>query len=155
MSDEIKVHVCKYPDRANLVMRYLDPFTNKQVQRSTGTTSRAKAIKAAGKWEAELREGRYKAQSRMTWAEFRMKYEDEVLPAKSEGTGENKGSVFNFIESTINPTMLRELTTPRLSAFSKMLRDGGMKETRLAAILAHLKPVLKWAVRQGYLRSMP
>ena len=36
-----------------------------------------------------------------------------------------------------------------------MLRDGGMKETTLAVHLAHLKPVLKWAVRQGYLRTMP
>ena len=36
-----------------------------------------------------------------------------------------------------------------------MLRAGGMKDTTLAVHLAHLKPVLKWAVRQGYLRTMP
>ena len=29
MTDEIKVHVVKYPDRANLVMRYVDPFTGR------------------------------------------------------------------------------------------------------------------------------
>ncbi len=155
MSDEIKVHVCKYPDRENYVMRYVDPFTRKQVQRSTGTTIKRDADKAAGKWEAELREGRYKAQSRMTWEEFRIKYEDEVLPSKAEGTGDCKTVAFNHIEATINPVYLRELTTPRLSAFAMMLRDGGMKETTLRATLAHLKPVLKWAVRQGYLRAMP
>jgi integrase len=153
--EEIKVHVCKYPDRANLVMRYVDPFSGRQVQRSTKTTKRGQAVKAAGKWEAELREGRYKAQSRMTWAEFRLKYEDEVLPAKSEGTGECKTTVFNHIEATINPQFVRELTTPRLSAFATMLRDGGMKETTLGATLAHLLPVLKWAVKQGYLRTVP
>ncbi len=153
--EEIRVHVVKYPDRANLVMRYRDPFNGRHVQRSTRTTKHSQAVKAAGKWEAELREGRYKVQSRMTWEEFRTKFEDEVLPAKAEGTGENKGTVFNHIEATINPQFVRELTTPRLSAFATMLRDGGMKETRLGAILAHLKPILKWAVRQGYLRTMP
>lgn len=155
MSEEIRVHVVKYPDRANLVMRYRDPSTGKQVQRSTGTTNRRDANKAAGKWEAELREGRYKAQSRMTWAEFRETYETEVLPGLSEGTGDCKASAFNYIESTINPQQLRELTTARLSAFASMLRTGGMKDTTLAVHLAHLKPVLKWAVRQGYLRAMP
>lgn len=155
MSEEIRVHVVKYPDRDNLVMRYRDPFSGRQVQRSTGTTKRRDAEKAAGKWEAELREGRYKALSRMTWEEFRQKYEDEVLPAKSEGTAENKGTVLNFIESTIRPCYVRELTTPRLSMFAKMLRDNGMKETRLDAILSHLQPILKWAVKQGYLRTMP
>jgi integrase len=30
-----------------------------------------------------------------------------------------------------------------------------MKETTLAVHLSHLKPVLKWAVKQGYLRSLP
>src|SRR4051794_2704609 len=61
MDDTIRVHVVKYPDRENLVMRYVDPFTGRQVQRSTKTTNKRDADKAAGKWEAELREGRYKA----------------------------------------------------------------------------------------------
>jgi hypothetical protein len=139
MTDTIKVHVVKYPDRANLVMRYLDPITGRQVQRSTGTANKRAAERAAGAWERELREGRYKAQSRMTWAEFREKYEAEVLPGLSEGTGECKASTFNYIESTINPQRLAELTTSRLSEFIKLLRDGGMKETTLAVHLAHGK----------------
>jgi integrase len=155
MSEEIKVHVVKYPDRKNLVMRYLDPFTNKHVQRSTGTAKKSAAEKEAGKWQAELNEGRYKAQSRMTWDDFREKYESEVLPGLSEGTGDCKASAMNYIENTINPHYLRELTTPRLSAFVAKLREGGMKDTTLSVHLAHLKPILRWAVRQGYLRSMP
>ena len=49
MAEIIKVHVVKYPDRDNLVMRYLDPFTGRQVQRTTGTTSAKEAIKVAAK----------------------------------------------------------------------------------------------------------
>ena len=55
MINEVRVHVVKYPDRDNLVMRYRDPFSGKQVQRSTGTTNKRDAGKAAGKWEAELK----------------------------------------------------------------------------------------------------
>ena len=155
MSDEIKVHVVDYGSGRNLMMRYRDPLSGKHVAKTTGTRNATKAERAAAKWEAELREGRYRAQSRMTWEEFRQKYEDEVLPSKSKGTGDCKSVVFNHVENTIAPNYLREMTTPRLSAFAKMLRDGGMKETTLAATLAHLKPVLRWAVRQGYLRAMP
>ena len=53
MADEIKVHVVKYPDRANLVMRYVDPFTGRQVQRSTKTAKRNEAEKAAGRITAK------------------------------------------------------------------------------------------------------
>ena len=60
MSEEIKVTVCKYPDRPNLVLRYIDPLTGKQKTKSAGTSDEGEAIKAAGKWEDELRTGRYR-----------------------------------------------------------------------------------------------
>ena len=53
---EIKVTVVKLPDRDNLMLRYIDPMTGKQKHKSAGTTNRKEAAKAAGKWEAELRE---------------------------------------------------------------------------------------------------
>ena len=34
MTEEIKVHVVKYPDRANLVMRYVDPYSGRPVYRA-------------------------------------------------------------------------------------------------------------------------
>ncbi len=155
MEESIRVHVVDNGPRRNLVMRYVDPLSGKHVTKSAGSRVRKLAERAAAKWEAELREGRYKAQTRMTWAEFRARYESEVLPGLAEGTGDCKTSVFNHIETTINPRQLRELTTAKLSEFAKMLRDKGMIETTLGVHLAHLKPVLKWGVSQGYLRTMP
>lgn len=153
--DEIKVHVVKYPDRDNYVMRYLDPLTNKHVSRSTRTTRKSEADKAAGAWQSELREGRYKSLCRMTWAEFREKYEAEVLPGLADGTGECKATVMNHLEKAIAPQRVADLTTARLSAFVAKLRAEGMKDTTLAGQVAHLNPILRWAVKQGYLRSMP
>jgi integrase len=153
--EEIRVHVVKYPDRDNLVMRYRDPFTGRQVQRSTGTTKKRDADKAAGKWEAELNEGRYKAQSRMTWEEFQEQYHDEKLASLAKATGEAADSSFNHATRIIKPERLAELTTARLSEFQRLLRNEGMKETTIATHLRQLKAALSWAVRRGYLRTMP
>ena len=65
---DIKVHVARYGDRKNLMMRYTDLVTAKLVARSTGTTSKREAEKVAAKWEAELQEGRYQKPLRMTKA---------------------------------------------------------------------------------------
>ena len=59
----------------------------------------------------------------------------EVLPGLAEATGDRRASTFNYIESTINPQRVAELTTARLSAFVSMLREGGMKDTTLACSL--------------------
>ena len=59
MNEEIKVHVVKYAARSNLVMRYVDPVTGRQVSKTTGTSRKREAERKAAKWEAELREGRY------------------------------------------------------------------------------------------------
>jgi hypothetical protein len=70
-ANSIRVHVVRYPGRKNLMMRYLDSFTNKQVARSTGTNKNREAERIAAKWEAELQEDRYHKPSRATWDEFR------------------------------------------------------------------------------------
>jgi predicted transcriptional regulator len=86
METEIKVYFCKFPDRDNLVMMYRDPFTRRQVTKSAGTANQKAAEKAAAKWEDDLQNGRYKAPSRVTWEEFRDKYESEVLSGLAPNT---------------------------------------------------------------------
>ena len=80
MTDEVKVHVVNYPDRDNLMLRYTDPHTGRHIVKSARTANAKEAIGAAAVWQDELRNGRYKAPSRVTWAEFREKYENEVAP---------------------------------------------------------------------------
>jgi hypothetical protein len=66
MTNEIKVHVADYGPGRNLMMRYRCPQTGKHVARSAGTRNNRDAMKAAAKWAAELRKGRYAKQSHMT-----------------------------------------------------------------------------------------
>jgi integrase len=152
--DEIKVAVVKYPDRTNLMLRYIDPITGKQQCKSAKTTIKREAERAAAKWESELREGRY-CGSRISWADFRKRYENEVLSGLADGTDAKACGVFNAIENHINPKRLRDLSAERLSAFQAKLREAKLAESTIASMLAHLRAALQWSVRMRLLAAMP
>jgi hypothetical protein len=87
MSEKLKVYVVDR-GRSCLYMRYIDPETGKAVERSTGKKTKAEAKDVAAEWKAELKRGFWTAPSKVTWAEFRRRYEDEQLPSLKETTSE-------------------------------------------------------------------
>lgn len=181
-NEEIKVHVVKFGGRF-LYMRYKDPETGKLVTRSTKTSSRKEALKAAGQWQGELREGRYKSPLKITWKEFRARYESEVLPGLADTTGLKVRGVFDAIERIVNPAKLSSLTGERISYFVKTLRaeetevvkevttrnaDGRKQvelhketvivtraESTIKGHLASLKAALNWGKGQKLLHEVP
>jgi integrase len=153
--DEIRVTVVKFPDRTNLMLRYIDPITRKQRHKSAESGIKRDAEKAAGKWEAELREGRYSAPSRLSWSDFRQRYENEVLPSLAIRTAEPRCGVMNRVEEILSPGRLSDLTAERLSYFQSKLREKGLKDSTIAGNLMHLRSVLSWAVNVGMLRAVP
>jgi integrase len=155
MTDEIKVHVVKYPDRNNLVMRYYDPFSGKQVQRSTGTTKQRDAERKAAKWEAELREGRYQKRCNMSWEDFRTYYSDNALPGLAVASMSCYETTLNVFERASNPQHLADVTTVRVTGFVTQLRKKGRSEATVAHHLRHLKSTMRWAHRQGLLNVLP
>lgn len=154
MADEITVHVVDY-GRSKLYMRYTDPITGKHVARSTGATTQKEAEKAAGKWEDELRSGRFKPRSRMTWEEFRDRYETEVASGLALETQKKIAAVFNVFEEQINPARLAVVTSALISAYVKKLRDLKRAETSIKSHLSHLKAALRWAHGQGLIGTVP
>ncbi len=154
VSDEIRVTVVRFPDRNALMLRYIDPITGKQRHRTARTVVMREAERAGAKWEAELREGRY-CGSRITWAEFRQRYEDEVLASLAVSTDCKVQGVFNAVERYINPQRLANLTADRLSVFQSKLRDAKLAESTIGPMLAHLRAALQWAVRMKMLASLP
>jgi hypothetical protein len=111
--ETIKVHVVKYPYRPRLMMRYRCPDSGRQIARSTGTTKQREAERAAAKWEAELREGRYYKPTKTTWQDFRDKYDRNVLSGLRETTAMAYESTFNVFERKCMPGKLSELTTQK------------------------------------------
>jgi integrase len=155
MDDRIKVHVVKYTGRDNLVMRYVDPDSGRQVIRSTGTTNRRDADRAAAKWEAELREGRYQKRSRLAWPDFRAEFERDVLDGLKAATAAAYLSTLNVFERKCRPGRLAEVTTAKLTAFVTMLRDDHLATATIARHLRTLKVAMRWAHRQGLLLKLP
>lgn len=155
MDGQIKVHVVKFADRANLMMRYTDPISGKQVARSTGTTKRRDAERAAAKWEAELREGRYNKPNRLEWAEFRERYTRERLTTLAPRTLLAAESAFNHLERVVSPKLLSSIDASLMSKCQASLIDEGMKPTTLASHLRSLLAAFNWAVRMGLMDKAP
>ena len=154
--NEITVHVVDY-GRKYLQMRYVDPVTGKQKTRSTGVprSRRREAEKVASKWEHDLRQGRFREPSKISWGEFRIRYEDEYLPSLAEKTAGKVAATFNAVERILSPERLALLTAERISFFQKELRDAGRAESTIKSHLAHLLAALKWAGRVGLLSEVP
>jgi integrase len=155
MQDTIKVHVVKYPDRDNLVMRYRDPMSGRHVQRSTGTMKRSEAIKIAAKWEAELQDGRYAKPSRMLWDDFRSYYTTNALPGLARNSRLTYETTLNAIERLARPAKLADVTTQRVTAFVTALRSEHKSEATIARHLRRLKSTMRWANREGLLTVLP
>ncbi len=66
MEDRIRVHVVKYRECKNLILRYKDHVTGKYVRKTSGTASRKDAYKKAQQWEDELNSGKARRRFRVT-----------------------------------------------------------------------------------------
>jgi integrase len=155
MSDEIRVAVSSYGDGRNLMMTYKDPVTGRKVAKTTGTQDRREAERTAAVWQDELNTGRYQAPSRLTWAEFRQRYEREKLSSLARGTQATARDSLNYLERLVNPDRLTKLTATTMSRFQAKLRERGMRATTVARHLRHVKAALRWGAKVGLLVKAP
>lgn len=154
MQDTIKVTVVNR-GRKYLYLRYICPDTGKAIERSARTADAKAADRAAGKWEAELREGRYQKPSRMTWEAFREHYSANALPGLAARSGDSYESTLNVFEKICSPQRLSDVTTARVTAFVTDLRSRNRTEATIAHHLRHLKATMRWAHKQGLLAVLP
>ena len=162
MSDEITVKVHSYgPDRPFSLV-YFDPVSGKKKAKSSGTDDWREAERLAGELEKELRSGRYVPPSRITWADFRKRYEKEKGLALSEKTMLTFKSAANHLERVLNPNRLASLTTAVMSDFRNKLLSGDpakdwnpIGETAVDTYLRHLKAALRWAEGMGLVAKAP
>lgn len=152
---QITVKVTKYGDRRHFIMYYDDPVTGRRSTRSTKETTIKAAERVAAKWEAELREGRYRPASAITWLEFRERYETEVLPSLAVRTGKIVATAFNSLQTVIKIERLRDVNADRLSHFQSKLREAEKSDATIRIYLAHLKAAFSWAVDVGLMLAAP
>jgi integrase len=89
------------------------------------------------------------------WAEFRTRYEDEVLSSLADKTDGKASAMFNAVERIVNPVKLAALTAERISYLQSKLREEGLAETTIKGHMAHLKASLNWANRINFLAEVP
>ncbi len=158
---EIKVYVVEFGDRPRYQLQWRDPITQRKRTKSTNikrtglARERKQAERLAAELESQLLAGAGGLPSRLGWAEFRERYEREVVPGLAKQTGVKIRVVFDRVAKELNPSRLRDITEARLSHLVVVLREGGVAETTIAAYLAHLKATLNWAVRQKLLAARP
>jgi len=155
MSDEIHVTVSSYGDGRNLMMVYRDPISGRKVARSSGTTNRREAERRAAVWQDELNSGRYQSPSKLTWAEFRRRYETEKLASRAPRTQATAAVAFGHLERVLNPDRLAKLTSDAMSRFQAKLRAEGMRDVTIAKNLRHIRAALSWGVSMGMLAAVP
>lgn len=160
MTDSFRVRVVEFSDRAHYQLQWTCPLDGRKKTKSSGIprtgkrSDRDKATKAAGNHEKALLAGEYIGR-RITWEQFRDRYENDVAKAKAAATASKVESVFNLVEKIINPLRLAHLTAERLSHFQAELRKLGRSEASIKSNLAHLKAALRWAERVGLLAKAP
>lgn len=168
MSEAIKVYVVAFGDRAHYQLQWRDPITGRLRTKSTKVpnTGLARELKqaerVAGEFEVKLNAGEAIIPSKFTWADFRKRYEAEVVPGLAPRTAEKIESVFRRLEQEINPRRLWDIDERRLSAFVTSLRKGdpdnevrALAESTIAGHLAHLKAALNWARGQKLIPHLP
>ena len=155
MTDDINVIVFRRSGRKYLYLKYTDPVTGQKVSKSAETSSKREAIKRAGEWQAELRaSGDTRSQS-LRWDDFREDFFTHCIDHRSVNYGHGVAGTFNVIERTMRPDKLNRVTTAWLKRFHTTARKSGVSAATIHKYFQHLKTALKWAVEQGYLKTLP
>jgi len=154
VSDEIKVTVCSWGDDRALMLRWTDPVSGRRKTKSAGTTDEGAAERKAGELEKQLQAG-VVLPTKITWEEFRRRFQDEKLAGMAHGTQRAYKSALDHVNRTLDPDRLCKMTAQAVGTLTGKLRNEGMKESTIARHLRHIKAALRWAARQGYLAKMP
>jgi hypothetical protein len=154
MDEEKQVWLVK-PEGRPYQIRWLDPETGKTRSKTTKTNRRREAERQAGKLESDLAAGKLSATTKISWADFRERYESEYVSGLADRTGEAVFSIFGIVERISNPQKLTDLTASRISAFQAKLREEGKAEATIGAYSRHLKAALRWGVEVGMLQAAP
>lgn len=141
--------------RKHLVLRWHDPITRAQRQKTAGTANRKEAERLAGKLQAELEEGRYVAPVRISWEAFRERYEAEKLPSLAPGTWRAVDAAMNHLERVCRPRWLSDVNASMVSRLQAALRTEGLRDSSIAKHLRHLKAALNWAKKLGLINQSP
>jgi len=152
---EIKVKVVFRKGKGSYVLRWRDPGTGAWKEKSCKTAVKKEADKAGAQLEADLQQGRYVEPSKITWSDFRLRFEEEKLRSLAVKSRNAYNTALNRAEGILHPAKLAELDGPALSRFQTRLRACELREATIAAYLRHIAAALRWACTLGMIATVP
>ena len=152
---EVKVKVVFRKGKGSYVLRWRDPETGAWKEKSCKTTVKKEADKAGAQLEADLQQGRYVEPSKMTWIDFRLRFEEEKLRSLAVKSRNAYNTALNRVENVLHPAKLVELDGPTLSRFQARLRANDLREATIAAYLRHIAAALRWGHSLGLISVLP
>lgn len=165
MDYEFRVWVCDLKGRSTYQLQWRDPATRKMRQRTTPIKKtglkrdKKEADRLAAKLEMELRNKASNDPTKISWEDFRQRYEEEHLPGLAKRTVEKTSSILDRFENEMNPNRLSGIDERMLSHYVKSLRSGEnskkLAESTIQSHLAHLKALLNWAKDQRIISETP
>lgn len=160
MNDEIRVRVVEFSDRKTYQLQRTDPNTGRkktkssEVERTGRKREYDEAVKAAGDWQKKLNAGDVPNNPRMTWEQFRVKFEAEVGNHQAAQTQKKTDTTFDFVERMIRPKLLSDMTGTKISAWLNELQKTRSPAT--AGIYGRtLKAALNWAEEMKLIPRAP
>ena len=155
MSDTIKVSVVSGGPGRALLLKWLDPETGARRFKSAKTRKRSEANQQAGLLARELTQGKYASGRNTLWADFTVRYSQEVLTGLAPKTRAQLGTVFNMVDRLLAPKRLGDITGARLSKLAGLLRAEEKSEYTIKNYFAHLRAAMQWAVKTRIVAAVP
>ncbi|TWT39899.1 site-specific tyrosine recombinase XerC [Thalassoglobus neptunius] len=155
MRSNVPVYVVRRSGRRFWQLKWIDPVTKKTIFRSTGTTVKREADRAAAKIEQQFSDGTFADPLNVTWKEFRDRYELEHLESLSDGNFLRVNAVLRWVERILKPRLLRSIDAGSISRLAKAMRSEGLEEATIKGNLAKLKSALNWAKTVDLLEEVP
>ena len=130
---------------------WIDPETGKTRSKKVGTENAA--TKYARKLEGQIAVGTYEPKSRITWREFRERYEKTVLARKPGRTIEGEKIAFEHFERIVKPGRLAGIKTVTIKQYTaKRLKEKhnkralspGTVNKELRVLRQVLRRAVKW-----------
>lgn len=151
--EELRVNVVDVAGKRFLQLRWIDPATGRPHQRSSGTTRRREAERAAARLADDIVAGLL--EKRVGWMEFCQRYQVEHLASLAKNTQGMWRTASNWLEELESPKTLADVTTECLSRFKAKLLSRGLSPNTVMAYLAHLRSAMSWAKRVKLIAEMP
>lgn len=151
--------------RGKLYLRYRDPHTGLEELRAVKGKYQSQALREAGAWERELQDTDAKEKTKkaaelakaakLTWSDFKEKFQTEHLLSLSDNTYLRFQTVLNAVDKHLSPKLLSQIDAQALSMLQSAMRNAGNSESTIASNLGHLKVAMNWAHGLGLVSEVP